>query len=420
MLFFIYIYSLRFIFVPGGIGTRAMIGVVGILLVFINVFHSFSKKKLLVKQGYVNIILCLVLMLAVSILTNIWNVTSERFFLTYPISIILVLAGAYPVTRAVMWVHGRVDFELIAKYIIVSVVIQCIIALMMFLLPAMRSFLIEILVHKDVSKMHFDMEGFRFIGFGAQFFEAGVINCVALILIASLFKGRLLSIGYMLWLIFAFAIIFSIGMMMVRTTMIGVPLAGAVLLYKSRFWKLRLSSRFLRAISLILIFSLLATVIIVLLPSSFKNEIEQSVKFGFEMFINYFEKGEFSSASTAQLFDMYNIYPDNAKTWIIGNGYWTDPIDQDSYYMSTDVGHARMIFYFGIIGLLFYLSYQVAIAKSANLATGGKHKPFFVTVIALMLILNLKGFTDMSQTLSLFLFIPPDNTNKRLLAKKYG
>lgn len=418
VLFFIYIYSLRFIFVPGDIGTRAMIGVVGLLLLFIDVLHSFSKGKLLVKLRYVSITLCLVLIPTVSLLTNIWNVTSEQFFLTYPISIILVLAGAYPVTRAVILVYDRVDFELIAKYIIVAVVIQCIIALMMFILPAMRSFLIEILVHTDASKMHFDMEGFRLIGFGAQFFEAGVINCVALILIASLFKGRLLSIGYMLWLIFSFFIIFSIGMMMARTTIIGVPLAGAVLLYKSRFWKLRLSSKFLRAISSILIFSLLATVIIVSLPSSLKNEIEQPAEFGLEMFINYFEKGQFSSASTTQLFNMYDTYPDNAKTWIIGNGYWSDPMDRDSYYMSTDVGYARLIFYFGIIGLLFYFSYQVAIARSANRATGGTYKPFFVTLIALVLVLNLKGFTDMSSTFSLFLFISSDNTNRRLLAKK--
>jgi len=174
----------------------------------------------------------------------------------------------------------------------------------------------------------------------------------------------------------------------------------------------------LRGISLISMVSLLATVIIVSLPSSFKNKIEQSAEFGFEMFINYFEKGELSAKSTDQLFDMYDIYPDNAKTWIIGNGYWTDPIYQDHYYMDTDVGYARMIFYFGIIGLFIYFSYQVAVARSANLATGGKYKPFFVTLIALLLILNLKGFTDMSQTLSLFLFISPDNINKRQCERK--
>lgn len=412
VLFFIFIYSLKFNFVPGGIGTRAIIGLVGLQWVLINLVSSlYFKQRLSLKSKYSIIIISLFFLIFFSLLTNAWNSTAESFFLSYPISIILVLVAPYPITKYVKSVYGKVDFELIAKYFIIAVVIQCGIALLMFIFPTMRTILIDIIIHTDGSKMHFDMESFRLIGFGAQFFEAGVINAIALILIASVFKSRVLSISYMFLLMISFVIIVTIGMMMSRTTIIGVPLAGFVLLHKFRFWKLRSLSLFLRAFSLIILLVLLATAIYYLLPTTFINQIEQSVEFGFEMLVNYSSKGELTTGSTKQLINMFDIYPDNAITWLIGNGYWSDPIDPDSYYMSTDVGFARMIFYFGLFGLVSYLIYQASIAWNANLATGGKHKTFFVAMIALLLIFNSKGFTDMSQTLSLFLFIPPDNIN---------
>ena len=58
------------------------------------------------------------------------------------------------------------------------------------------------------------------------------------------------------------------------------------------------------------------------------------------------------------------VFPDNIKTWIIGDGYFANPGDTDPYYVgplggafykSTDVGYLRFIFYFGVLGLFAFV-----------------------------------------------------------------
>ena len=54
------------------------------------------------------------------------------------------------------------------------------------------------------------------------------------------------------------------------------------------------------------------------------------------------------------------VFPDNLKTWLIGDGYFSNPYNIDpyftgrfvgGYYMSTDVGYLRFIFYSGLVGI---------------------------------------------------------------------
>lgn len=61
------------------------------------------------------------------------------------------------------------------------------------------------------------------------------------------------------------------------------------------------------------------------------------------------------------------VFPDNLKTWIIGDGYFSNPYNTDpfyigtrsrGYYMGTDVGYLRFIFYFGLIGLSAFIAFS--------------------------------------------------------------
>ena len=54
-----------------------------------------------------------------------------------------------------------------------------------------------------------------------------------------------------------------------------------------------------------------------------------------------------------------DIWPDNAKTWIIGDGYFADPYDPKKFYMGTDMGYVRFFFYCGVIGFFIFLTYFV-------------------------------------------------------------
>lgn len=75
------------------------------------------------------------------------------------------------------------------------------------------------------------------------------------------------------------------------------------------------------------------------------------------------------------------IWPDNPMTWLIGDGYFNNPINSNpyyigpastNYYMGTDVGYCRFIFYFGLIGLsafCLYLSIVQNVALRICLST---------------------------------------------------
>ena len=99
------------------------------------------------------------------------------------------------------------------------------------------------------------------------------------------------------------------------------------------------------------------------------------------------------------------VFPDNMKTWLIGDGYFSAPRDVDpyfvgklvgGYYMGTDVGYLRFIFYFGIIGLLAISS---VIIKAGTMMM--KVHPYDNTVFVFLMLVNFicwfKVATDLLQ-----------------------
>lgn len=79
-------------------------------------------------------------------------------------------------------------------------------------------------------------------------------------------------------------------------------------------------------------------------------------RWAFEPFVNYFERGSFSSASVDALKKMIN-FPDNTMTYLIGEGRFFE-IDAASnltgYYRGIDIGYLRIFYYGGFLMLLLY------------------------------------------------------------------
>lgn len=113
------------------------------------------------------------------------------------------------------------------------------------------------------------------------------------------------------------------------------------------------------------------------------------------------------------------IWPDNAKTWIIGDGYFNNPVNVDPYYTSeitegfyknTDVGYLRFIYYFGVIGLLLFSFYFIEVGRTCM------HKfPKWKVMFFLLLILNFAVWTKVSTDIFLafapFLCFEDNNDN---------
>ena len=109
------------------------------------------------------------------------------------------------------------------------------------------------------------------------------------------------------------------------------------------------------------------------------------------------------------------VFPDNLKTWLIGDGYMENPrIDpyytgkiHGGYYMSTDIGYLRFIFYFGIVGLFLFQLFlwkttQVCVQRFRGYAL------LFLMILAVNMIGWVKVSTDIFLVFALFLCVPEE------------
>jgi hypothetical protein len=98
------------------------------------------------------------------------------------------------------------------------------------------------------------------------------------------------------------------------------------------------------------------------------------------------------SDSTTQMGNMF-VWPKDFMTYLIGDGLYTDTFT-GAYYKATDIGVIRLIYYFGLPGLIMYFLFQFQIAYFAFLKNK-KYSVMFIVVFIYCVILNFKGFTDL-------------------------
>lgn len=400
ILFFLCIYPVKFVFFPLA-STRVTIGAIGILLFIINSLTYKSRKSLAIKKEWLSVAISIMTILLIAIFVDILNGTKETYFVKFPLSMIAIFGASYAIAKVVKSVHHQITFDIIARYIILSVVFQMIIAVFMFISPVIKESLINLLAGNYQKQVGLDIIRLRnrIIGFGSQFFAAGVVNCFTLILLTILIKFKSARNEKTTYLKLGFILLSIVGTVLSRTTLVGIIMSVTIFMFKSKIFIIKSST-----IKLFIVFAALVVLFLCFKPNAIFEKFKTASRFGFEMFYNYFEKGELSTKSTNQLFEMFNSRPNNIKTLILGDGYYQNPRDSTLYYMNTDVGYLRLIFYFGLIGTLAYFVYQINLLKVANKITGNTFPLFFFSISVLILILNLKGMTEMTSLTSLFLF----------------
>jgi hypothetical protein len=113
------------------------------------------------------------------------------------------------------------------------------------------------------------------------------------------------------------------------------------------------------------------------------------IEWGLEPFINFIQKGKFSSASSNRLMEMY-ILP-NSHTLLFGDGWYSNPSGR-GYYMSTDVGFLRPVFFWGIFPTMLYYFTVLLLLFLINIKLKKKEGAFFSTMLFLQLVLfEFKG-----------------------------
>ena len=107
------------------------------------------------------------------------------------------------------------------------------------------------------------------------------------------------------------------------------------------------------------------------------------------MFENYFVTGSVGTSSSDKMLEMY-IFPTNMYSWLLGDGIISNA--DGSYYMYTDVGFIRLIFYWGLIATILFYLYRLYIVNSILVYL--KNKPLQACMLVYFvfeLICNLKG-----------------------------
>lgn len=326
------------------------------------------------------------------------NGTDDYAYATYFVTMFVWLSAAFASMRSIKWAHGYASVRLVATYIVMLCVGQCIMALLIEYVP---------IIHKLCYAYFAVPEGAswesRLIGFGAAFDVAGIRFSAGLLICAALIVDRSTSRFWVLSYVICYILIAVVGNMLARTTTVGILISFIYLLIqymvspKINKWN----------ITSILFVCFFAAIIIIVGLYHILPEFRNLVAFGFEGFVSYFETGTWKSTSNKILMSMWSIWPDNFKTWLIGDGYFLNPDDQRLFYMGTDVGYARFAFYCGLLGFFWFLLYFIYLTWML-MNKFPQYKMMFFFFLVTLLGVWCKVSTDIFLVYAVFFFIDPN------------
>ncbi len=376
------------------------------LLVFLFFFIYMIKDGLLlnrkVKCRYIKTLFYPVLMSLFTVLSSVVNTITENTFIIFPFQVIYLLLLSYCIYYITKRFCKVISFYVITRYFLMTLVVQSVIAIVMFVNQPICLFLFYLQgidLTSRVIKMYF---GVRLIGLGCFYFGAGAIYGLGLIAIMP-FMLKAKNKQQLIKLILLYVYIFIVGIFFARTAMIGCVFSIVYLIFCILIPKMcnKVFLVFRQFIIYLTVFGI-ALVFIYTSSPKLQEDYGDIIDFGFEAFINLVENGELSTASSDGLTEYHlSIWPQNQKTYYIGDMRWTKG---DSYYSDSDVGYVRLLFYFGVPGVILFLLYQYSIVRISGLIFKERILSFFFfTVFFYALILLIKGYIDVASLIFIYL-----------------
>lgn len=390
----LFYFPFSFTFFP--VVTKNILGAVGLVCVGIVLIR---KKEFTLPRSLLILLLLSSFVSIVALFAITYNQTPDTTYVSYLVSAIIWTSAAFATCCFIWLTHGRIDIPLVVNYLAAVGVFQCAIAMAIHYIPA-----VQVFVDSYVSQGQAVLQDMgRLYGIGL-FLDAG----------GSRLAGILVGIAYLMeqdrkernntpqvWLVLAFIVITVIGNIIARTTLVGSILGLAYILLmelRNMGWK---GSGF-KSSMVSWLGTLVFIVPVVTILYNTSADFHDLLRFGFEGFFSLFEKGEWNVNSNNTLKAMI-VWPEELRTWIIGDGYFAnqrnDPnyigdATRDGFYMGTDIGYLRFIFYFGIIGLIA-ISAVMVYAGVIGIQYYPQHSLLFMMGVASNFIVWLKVSTDM-------------------------
>ena len=410
MLFLVFLTSMfffpfEFTFLPG-INTKMAMAAVGLVLFALDL--AKGRAASLDRSFFLLSFLAALVSLA-AFASAVINHTNDYTYASYIISMWVWMGGAYVVVSVIKWVHGDATVEIVGNYLIAVCVMQCGLAIMIDSLPWFNELVNHLVLGLGFVENDVLEKANRLYGIGCSLDVAGTrFSCVLVIIAFISLKIAGTEKKRWIWLyLISFFIISVVGNIIARTTIVGVGMAMLVWLIGAIAVRQAETRRFFisRWLAVLIIAIIVCTVLYIESPV-FKDNF----RFGFEGFFSLFETGKWETNSNNILKNMI-VFPDNLHTWLVGDGYLENPYRRDinyvgpnygGYYMATDIGYLRFIFYFGLIGLLLFCSYMVTCANEL-MKRFPAYSWMFFCILLINLIVWMKVSTDIFVVMAIFL-----------------
>lgn len=389
----LFLFPFDFVFLPD-VNTKMMMAVVGAGITAVQMIRSYTLK---IQDDFIKVCLWAAFFSLIGVFSVIYNNTPDYAYASYLVSMLVWLSAAYAVCRLIKWTHGETTFRLLTNYLIGVCIFQCVIALLInFSLP------VKTFVDSYVSQgQSFYEEIGRLYGIGASLDVAGIRFAVVLVLLMHLICVDQQVRENKKWLItytMAFAVIAIVGNMIARTTSAGMLVAMGYAVYATKIINLKVrASSFLLWKWMLGIFGTM--ILLTVFLYHYNEDVYDMLRFGFEGFFNWVEHGKWETNSTDQLKSMWK-WPESDKTWLLGDGYFNSPEKFDpehkgkyGFYMYTDIGYLRFIFYCGLPGLIVFCFFLFYMARLCSRKYGNEKMIFYILFI-LQLVIFSKVATD--------------------------
>lgn len=402
IIFSFFYFPFEFIFLPG-YNTKKILAAIGLVIA---AFQLVKRRESGIPSNILKISLFAGIVSLSGLASMTFNGTSDPTYARYILSMFVWLSAAYATCMLIKGVHGKIDFELLSNYIIFVCLAQCIISQIIDASPSFKSFVDTYVSQGQV----FLTDVHRLYGIGASLDVAGSRFAVALILIACLLISNDKMSKQATWIyVLSYILIAVLGSIIARTTYVGAVVGVIYMILSAKPSNWSVSKRGIDIFWTVCILLVVAIPVFTYLYNV-SPQVHKMLRFAFEGFFNLVETGEWSIASNETLKTMV-VFPDNMKTWIIGDGYFNNPMNSDpyflgevtgGYYMGTDVGYLRFIYYFGLIGLSTFILFFI---KCTQYCAEGFHvsKWIFLSMLIANMAIWLKVSTDIFLVFAVFL-----------------
>ena len=413
-----YFFPFEFAFLPGA-NTKMIMAGLGLVILVVNMARG---QRPAMDKDFFQLSLCAIGVSLSGLISVTLNDTHDYTYASYIVSMWVWLGGAYTVIQVMRRVHGGVSIELVANYLIAVCVAQCVIAFTMDQYAPLKQFVDSFLASEGFMGKVED----RIYGIGASLDVAGMRFAAVLTIIISLCLRLESTDTKKMWLyIISFSVIVVIGNMIGRTTTVG---AGIALCYAllCTMWGGK------KKTTLGLFWKYIFVEVIILIPIvvylyNTNVAIHNNLRFAFEGFFSLWEKGKWQTNSNSILADMF-IFPDNVKTWLIGDGYFDNPFYANidpyfigevtgGFYKGTDVGYCRFLFYFGLMGLgafMFFMYRAMQICWNRF----GSYRIMFLIILLLNYMVWVKVSSDLFLVFAIFLCVSKEENDEYELKRQ--